>query len=91
MFFTALSKICRTAFICFWHNVHQWNFVFLCMFISETTKRIIIKFVIGIYIESCYMDFFLVKCQSNTTSNLKIHVVWDVTSVSTDKLLVNMA
>jgi hypothetical protein len=60
MFLTALLKTCSAAFICSWHNVHQWNFVFLCVFISETAKIILIKSDIGIYIESCYVDLMLV-------------------------------
>lgn len=79
MFLTTLLKICRTASICSWHNVHQWNFVFLCVLISETTKIILITFHIGIYIKSWYMDFLLVcisqihhlkseKCMSSRVS-----------------------
>jgi hypothetical protein len=52
MFLTTMLKICRTAFICSWHNVCQWNFVFLCRFISETLKITLTKFGIGIYTES---------------------------------------
>jgi len=53
MFLTTLLKICRTASVCSWHNGHQWKFVFLCVFI-------LIKFHIGMYIKSWYMDFLLV-------------------------------